>query len=97
MMWSLTNPMLIISSCVGPPERVGRVQHCQTVEWCVQTYACVEINTLTRDAIASRRTAIAEAGQEIADLLRASHAALEVRRLSIKAVTLGCFSLAVRC
>ncbi len=61
-------------------------QHYSTFYYCMQTYACAEINTLTRDAIASRRTAVAEAGQEIADLLRASHAALEVTRMSLSAV-----------
>ena len=45
----------------------------------MQTYTCTEINALTRDVTAARRTSIAEAGQEIAELLKASHATVEVR------------------
>ena len=47
---------------------------------CMQTYTCAELNALTRDVIAARRTSIAEAGQEIAELLKASHAMLEVQQ-----------------
>jgi len=39
----------------------------------------MEINTLTRDVIAARRASVAESSHEVAQLLKASHASLEVR------------------